>query len=242
METPEPYALNEFTLEESIRKWVDGIPEEFRAPAEDTPRARILKAAAEQFAGAGFSASTTRAIAETAGVNQAMIHYYFQSKTLLYERVLGGMVIDLLSNLATSMKSRSASPIDALSGLPERIIGVFADDPVRVAIFRREIGNGAPHLRAVVDRLGSTGPRGFSRIMMEYVESARRSGAVQAESASAIFEFLLVHAYGAIFIEPMLQHLFPSGGKKDKLKTMMTSQRGIVRQALMPRPKEDEPK
>ncbi len=47
----------------------------------------ILDAAEAVFANTGFDGSTTRAIAEQAGVNAALIHYYFRSKERLFEAV-----------------------------------------------------------------------------------------------------------------------------------------------------------
>jgi AcrR family transcriptional regulator len=48
-----------------------------------TTRDRLLAAARELVAEVGFSAVTTRAISERAGVNNALVHYYFGSKTAL---------------------------------------------------------------------------------------------------------------------------------------------------------------
>ncbi|MGH6932238.1 MAG: TetR family transcriptional regulator, partial [Dongiaceae bacterium] len=50
--------------------------------------ARILKAAEEVFATAGFSGARTAAIAKRAGVPKANLHYYFRTKEELYRRVL----------------------------------------------------------------------------------------------------------------------------------------------------------
>lgn len=45
---------------------------------------KILKAALEQFLKHGKSGAKTKAIADSAGVNKALIHYYFSSKDLLF--------------------------------------------------------------------------------------------------------------------------------------------------------------
>jgi len=52
----------------------------------DTPDL-ILDAAEAVFADSGFDGATTRAIAEAAGVNPALIHYHFKSKEQLFEAV-----------------------------------------------------------------------------------------------------------------------------------------------------------
>ena len=51
-------------------------------------RAAILAAAERQFAEAGLAGARTDAIAAAAGVNKAMLYYYFQSKQRLYLAVL----------------------------------------------------------------------------------------------------------------------------------------------------------
>ncbi|NRC53956.1 TetR/AcrR family transcriptional regulator [Neoaquamicrobium sediminum] len=47
----------------------------------------ILDAAEAVFADHGFAAATTRAIADLAKVNLALIHYYFRTKEQLFEAV-----------------------------------------------------------------------------------------------------------------------------------------------------------
>ena len=51
-------------------------------------RERILLAAAEIFSQNGFSATTTRSIADTAGLNELTIFRYFKTKKLLFEAVI----------------------------------------------------------------------------------------------------------------------------------------------------------
>ena len=48
---------------------------------------QLLKVATRLFAMKGFSRTTLRAIADEAGVNQGMIHYYWRTKKALYEEV-----------------------------------------------------------------------------------------------------------------------------------------------------------
>ena len=51
-------------------------------------RAAILKAAAHEFAQHGIAGARTDAIAHEAGVNKALLYYYFQDKETLYGAVL----------------------------------------------------------------------------------------------------------------------------------------------------------
>lgn len=51
-------------------------------------RKEIIRAAMEVFSGNGFSGSTTRKIAERAGISEAMIYSHFQNKEDLYAAII----------------------------------------------------------------------------------------------------------------------------------------------------------
>src|SRR5215470_7250059 len=51
-------------------------------------RAAILKAAVREFAREGVAGARTDAIARSAGVNKALLYYYFKDKEALYQAVL----------------------------------------------------------------------------------------------------------------------------------------------------------
>ena len=69
-------------------------------------RAAILKAAAREFAEHGIAGARTDAIAREAGVNKALLYYYFKDKETLYSAVLD----------------------DAFSGLKEAVFRVLDGD------------------------------------------------------------------------------------------------------------------
>ena len=69
----------------------DRHPQNHRTPRPRNSvetRAGILRAAERIFAEAGLEGARTDAIARAAGVNKAMLYYYFKSKTALYSAVL----------------------------------------------------------------------------------------------------------------------------------------------------------
>src|SRR5215831_16286335 len=56
-------------------------------------RAAILKAAVREFAREGVAGARTDAIARSAGVNKALLYYYFKDKEALYQAVLDEVFI-----------------------------------------------------------------------------------------------------------------------------------------------------
>jgi len=63
-------------------------PSRTQAERADQTRARILEAAVRQFSECGLAGARTEQIAEEAGVNKALLYYYFKSKDDLYEAAL----------------------------------------------------------------------------------------------------------------------------------------------------------
>ena len=62
-------------------------------------RAAILNAALEEFAHEGVTGARTDEIARSAGVNKALLYYYFKDKDGLYAAVLEQVISGLFSGL-----------------------------------------------------------------------------------------------------------------------------------------------
>ena len=74
---------------------------------------KILISASKVFTEKGFSGTRTRDIAEEAGINLALLNYYFRSKEKLFEQVmkvkivlLFGKIIPILINEKTSLEEK----------------------------------------------------------------------------------------------------------------------------------------
>ena len=95
-----------------------------RRPGAPDTRAAILAAAREQFASAGFSGTTIRAVAADAGVDAALVHHYFGSKDDLFVAALE-LPVDPRVALAPAIA-------EGPDGAGERMLRVFFsvwDDP-----------------------------------------------------------------------------------------------------------------
>ncbi|MGD0628053.1 MAG: TetR/AcrR family transcriptional regulator [Terracidiphilus sp.] len=63
-------------------------PTRSNADRADQTRARILEAATREFSANGLAGARTERIAESAGVNKALLYYYFRGKDALYAAAL----------------------------------------------------------------------------------------------------------------------------------------------------------
>ena len=99
---------------------------------------KILIAASKVFTEKGFSGTRTRDIAEEAGINLALLNYYFRTKEKLFEQVmkvkivlLFGQIIPIVTNEKTSLDEKidlaSVKYFEILSKNPNLPIFVLSE-------------------------------------------------------------------------------------------------------------------
>lgn len=82
------------------------MPRPDAAPKETEER--ILEAALQEFSMKGKDGARTQDIADRAGINKALLHYYFRSKDRLYDRVFEYMLSRLSQSFGSTLRdSRS---------------------------------------------------------------------------------------------------------------------------------------
>ena len=97
------------------------------APLRDgtSGRDQILDAAAQMFSEQGYSAASTRHIAEAVGVKQASLYYHFASKQDILAELLEGTVRPSLT-FSTQLARTDASPPGQLYALTAFDVGVLS--------------------------------------------------------------------------------------------------------------------
>jgi TetR/AcrR family transcriptional regulator len=115
-----------------------------RQPRGDSAREALLGAAERVFARAGFNGATTAAIAETAGVPKANLHYHFGSKHELYHEVLARTLHDWLVPMDSLVAE--AEPRTALAAYIRAKMAMSAERPDASRVFANELLHGAPVL------------------------------------------------------------------------------------------------
>jgi len=99
---------------------------------------KIKEAARKVFTQKGYAATRTRDIAEEAGLNLALLNYYFRSKEKLFEIImmekfqkLFGVLVPILNNESTSLEKKmemmAENYIDLLSVTPDLPLFVLSE-------------------------------------------------------------------------------------------------------------------
>ncbi len=114
----------------------------------DETKLKILKAAKKEFADKGFNGARMSSIASSAGVNQALLHYHFESKENLYRSIfqncLGDVPERFTQMFLEEMKTWDTTPELELCAAIYIMIGIHTDthDDDIHRIFAREMAEG----------------------------------------------------------------------------------------------------
>ena len=131
-------------------------------------RGRIIQAASDLFANKGYAGTTTRSIAETAGVNEVTLFRHFGSKENLAREIMnqfGGMAVaENMENLLSGNYREDLLMVGRmmLTVMTER------NDAIRMAIC--EAGH-FPEFRDVV----AENPRQLRRMLARYFQSLMKN-------------------------------------------------------------------
>ncbi len=148
------------------------MPEDTSLPPDDT-RERILRAAAGLIADKGYARTTTRAIAETAGVNEVTIFRHFGNKRNLLSELIQNR--SALPNLTEIFASQ-------LTGDYQQDLTLFASVFLNALLQRQDAlrlilceANELPEIRDVVAQI----PKQLRLVITEYLKGQIDVGVVR---------------------------------------------------------------
>src|SRR6516162_9999524 len=119
----------------------------------EASRHAILAAALAEFAQQGLAGARMDAIADAAGVNKALLYYYFHSKDDLYGAVLRDFFVRLRSRIAKALESDSPAGVKILRYARAHFDSV-AESPYYARLFQGEMMSagrgGSPHFSHII--------------------------------------------------------------------------------------------
>lgn len=106
---------------------------------DDNTEQRILDAAKEVFIEYGFYGARMQDIANKAGINKALLHYYFRSKDRLFDEIFEGALSRYFEQMVV-LTDDSVPILDRLDIYADRIIRFFSEYPMMTLFIIKEIG------------------------------------------------------------------------------------------------------
>jgi AcrR family transcriptional regulator len=169
-------------------------------PKRDDPeaRAKILAAAEELFALRGFAGTSVRDIARSAGVNPAMIHYYFGNKEGLYRAIIesaASTVRALLITATSSARTLEETLSQFVSGYAKYIFS----HPNLARVLHRELLAGGAYLKQMMQ------PATNYKILREALSGASKRG----EMRKIDIDLAPISLMGMIVVFQLIQPVIP---------------------------------
>lgn len=142
---------------------------------------KILAAAAAEFVERGKDGARMQSVANRAGVNKALLHYYYRSKELLYRAVLEQVMFSVWGTIRTRLAESESSPTGNLQTTIHIVAEAYIDGlsryPGFVRIMLRELADGGDGIRTIVSHfLNDYGD--IPAHLMQQLSVARERGAI----------------------------------------------------------------
>ena len=112
----------------------------------DGVRRRILDAARQEFASRGLDGARVDRIAVNAGINKAMLYYYFGDKEALYLQVLEA-AYEHIRSAERTLELEALAPVEAIARLVQFTWQYYLENPEFLALLNTENLQHARHLR-----------------------------------------------------------------------------------------------
>lgn len=137
----------------------------------------LLDAAEALFARQGFAATTIKAIGAEAGVNPALLYYYFPDKGKLYHAVLERRLGGFARRMATDLPD-GLPPLEAIERILRGYAGVMQGAPQLPRLLARELADHeAEHALPLIREIAA----GLFRRICDLIRTAQKSGAIRAD-------------------------------------------------------------
>ena len=176
----------------------------------DTP-GKIITSAIFIFAREGFRGARMHQIATAAGVNQALLHYYFSSKEKLYEEALFTVFSQIFSQLSRHFSDRQ-SPQTAFSNFIHIYMNILKQNPEFPKLLIFEILEGGKRLIAVTDRVFSETGISPPELIIPFIEKAVRKGLIRPVDPMQTMSSIIGMCVFYFIASPLMTHIW---GKPD---------------------------
>jgi TetR/AcrR family transcriptional regulator len=175
---------------------------------------KILSAARLEFSERGFDGARMQAIADHAGVNKALLHYYFRSKEKLFEVTLHDIILKLWADIQAQMnKHQEETDLRALiTTVVSVYINTFAAQPMIPKMIVREVAVQSPVIFRVIGDAISAIDIAPATILSIYNRELAR-GSIRPINPLHFMMNLMGMCAAAFIVKPIVEYISGKAGK-----------------------------
>lgn len=168
----------------------------------------ILQAAEEEFLLKGFAGARTTEIAQKAGVNHAMLHYYFNTKEQLFEQVMTEKVA-LFRDSVTSVFEQSDLPVlQQIKEAMSRHFDFVRQNPLLPRFIINEISVRPEYIESIKSKLLPIAGNAFRKLQHSLDEASARGEICQIDARTLMLDIVSLNLF--VFIaHPIISQMQP---------------------------------
>ncbi|HYH03026.1 MAG TPA: TetR/AcrR family transcriptional regulator [Bacillota bacterium] len=170
---------------------------------EKDARTRLIEAALPLFAAKGFAAVSFKEISEAAGVNSALINYYFKSKDGLYEAVIDEQ-FQKFQTLFLEPDWFKQEPVERISQFLINFTRLHRTNPYIRRLLTSELNHPSPFLDSFVKKYLSK----FSNFLIQSIEEGMAKGQFRDDLNPTYTAAILVGMVNYYFVAEQMAKKF----------------------------------
>ncbi len=175
-----------------------------------TPKEKqILHIAMQVFVEKGWHGTKMQEIADRAGINKAMLHYYFRSKERLYNTILEKLFVQFIISVSESFRSGETFA-QTLTHFLDRYHNQLMEHPNLPLFIARELSEGGERARKVIEKTLREKQLRTPQILIKELKKAEKRGEIVPVKDPVQFLLTLIGACVYFFLaRPILEPMFP---------------------------------
>lgn len=156
---------------------------------------KLLDAAVQAFSENGFKGTSTRDIAERAGVHHPLITYHFKNKDLLWRAAADYVFSDFIASIAISLdNNQKMCPKKRMSILIRLYVSYAKDNPALHKVMVHEASHPNPRL----DWLIETHLKPFFEVTFDMIEKLQDAGVAPKGNPALLFNMIRMCSGGLL--------------------------------------------
>ena len=174
----------------------------------------ILQAAEDEYLLKGFAGARTTEIAQKAGVNHAMLHYYFNTKEQLFEQVMTEKVA-LFRDSVTSVFEQSDLPVlQQIKEAMSRHFDFVRQNPLLPRFIINEISVRPEYIESIKSKLLPIAGNAFRKLQHSLDEASAHGEIGQIDARTLMLDIVSLNLF--VFIaHPIISQMQPVLGDLD---------------------------
>ncbi len=175
---------------------------------KDNTEEKILKAAQVVFIRKGMDGARMQEIANEAGINKALLHYYFRTKQKLFEAIFKNVFKQIFPNINSFF--HSDLPIEEkLGSFIEKYIDLLLKNPYLPAFILKEIHRDPEFLASAIKSAGVDPQEIFIAL-----ENEMAKGKIRTMDPKELLINMLALSIFPVAAQPLMQMMFFENDKK----------------------------